>query len=110
MSTMRKPRNIPNNGGCSIPAPNTLTTDQETVPHSVELFDASHLLPGMPAPKTILPQGIPEALRLPEQASSAVRSAIGILLEDELKLFAQGDNALRNDIGNAIALLALTVK
>lgn len=110
MSTVRKPENIANDAGFPPePDPWNAWSDKEISLHPTVLFDPSHTLTGMPVPKTIPPQGVPEALRLPKHASS-VHSAIAILLEDELKLIAQGDETLRNEIGQAIALLELTAE
>ncbi|MEM0979859.1 MAG: hypothetical protein AAGH78_06255 [Cyanobacteria bacterium P01_H01_bin.58] len=110
MSTMRKPEDVADNAGFSaVPDSWTVWSDQGLPLHPVTRFDSSHTLTGMPVPKMIPPQGCPETLRLPKHAGS-VHSAIAILLEDELKLVAQGDTSLRDAIGHAITLLELTVE
>ncbi|MDB9526168.1 hypothetical protein PN498_09240 [Oscillatoria sp. CS-180] len=69
-------------------------------------LDPSHELTGRPARKAILPEGIPEALRIP-QHTGPVRSAVAILLEDELKLANRMDEHLRHDIQDAISFIEI---
>jgi hypothetical protein len=69
-------------------------------------LDPRHELPDVPAPKTLLPTGVTEALRLPKPCETSP-NAIAILLQDELKLADQADAQLRDAIRDAIAVLEL---
>lgn len=72
-------------------------------------LDPSHELEGSPIRKAMMPQGVPNALRLTAhittQQSSTAQCAIMILLEDQLKLAHHINKHLRDEVQGAIALL-----
>ncbi|NER84774.1 MAG: hypothetical protein F6K42_35715 [Leptolyngbya sp. SIO1D8] len=85
-----------------IPDPWDTPPAGQSVPRAASL-DPSHELAAAPTREVIMPQGVPEALRIP-QHTGPVRSAVAILLEDELKLAAPVDEHLWKNIRDAIAL------
>ncbi|NEQ48137.1 MAG: hypothetical protein F6K00_33230 [Leptolyngbya sp. SIOISBB] len=106
MSSVPKSQKCPKNAVPSpIPDPWNTRSEEHTVsrPESVVL-DPSHELTGRPARTAMMPQGVPKALRLPKH-TGPIRSAIAILLEDELKLAEPVNTPLGDHIRDAIAVL-----
>ena len=107
MSSVPKSQDFPRNAVPSqISDPWSTLSEGDTVsrPESVVL-NPNHEFTGRPAQAAMVPQGVPEALRLPKH-TGPIRSAIAILLEDELKLADPVDTPLGDHIRDAIAVLA----
>jgi hypothetical protein len=85
----------------SIPDPwDGLVSEPVTLPpHAwmIPPLDTSHELVGEPVHEAIAPH----------RAGKPIQSAVAILLADELKLAHQANGHLREEIGDAIALLEL---
>ena len=106
-SAMKPQKSLDSSGSSFVPDPwdTPLETNVRPRPRRIPL-DPSHELTGMPDRQAITPEGIPAALQLPEHTGSS-RSAMAILIENELKLAHQIDEHLRDDVRDVIAWLAI---
>lgn len=110
MSSVLNPKNTSHSVAFSpVPDPWETLSDQKALsppyPRIIPL-DNHHELTGAPRRTAMMPQGLPTTLSLPEP-TQPVRSAIAILLEEELRLAERGNTHLRDDIRTAIAVLEL---
>lgn len=108
MSSTMKPRQSLDKSDLSlVPDPWDTPLEEKARSHPKRIpLDPSHELMGMPERQAIMPEGTPTALQLREHTGSS-RSAVDILVENELKLAKQIDEHLRDDVRDAIALLAI---
>ncbi|MBE7385681.1 MAG: hypothetical protein F6J95_030350 [Leptolyngbya sp. SIO1E4] len=108
MSSVIRPQDASHDSVFSpVPDPWNMQAEAKATPRPNKTpLDPSYELTDVSDRAAMMPEGIPEALRLPKH-KGPVRSAIAILLEDELKLADQMDEHLRDDVCDAIAFLEL---